>query len=277
MRTWASLALWAAVALAGCSARSVADGEGSTTEGGIGPGLTDDDGEGGEDGDWEGEKLDVMGEPPPDPPSYPWCLGDHECPSGEAWGFANECGETCLCEIGCETDADCPLPETGTVSPRCDGHCVLPCGQGVRCPGYMYCYPENGQCMWGTYNPGECDPEGGDFDQICARYCTTEASCIPECLCEGGMCPCDSDERQLECADTCPEWVEGLAAQSEPCSAWLQSWLWCITSASCAEVETFFTKYPDGLENQDVCADEYFEVATWCTDFTPLTEYDFPP
>ncbi len=66
--------------------------------------------------------------------------------------------EGCLCTYYCESDDDCPTPETGNAVPRCtpfgdvvengeSASCTLPCDEGTQCPDGMVCH--TGQC-WGT-------------------------------------------------------------------------------------------------------------------------------
>lgn len=106
--------------------------------------------------------------PPPgiDDDAYPWCSTDNEnaCDDG-IFGFGGGpmCTQGCLCIDQCVTDADCPVPATGTAAPECwdngpgfeNDRCILPCGGGEVCPDGMTCAPEWGDiCMW--VSPDEC-------------------------------------------------------------------------------------------------------------------------
>jgi hypothetical protein len=106
--------------------------------------------------------------PPPDidDAAYPWCSTDneHACDEG-IFGFSGGpgCMQGCLCVDQCMTDADCPVPATGTAVPECwdqgpgfeNDRCILPCGGGQACPDGMTCAPEWGDiCMW--VSPDEC-------------------------------------------------------------------------------------------------------------------------
>ena len=66
------------------------------------------------------------------------------------WGAAGGCNEigcyaepfNAICDHHCETDADCPVPETGDVEPVCHTGvraCQLPCGPGDTCPDGFTC------------------------------------------------------------------------------------------------------------------------------------------
>jgi len=81
-------------------------------------------------------------------------------------GEPGACGEAvrmggavdgCVCTYYCKSDADCPKPGSGTVTPHCEpfgdvvinGHtaaCVLPCGADDTCPDGMFC---SGTACWG--------------------------------------------------------------------------------------------------------------------------------
>ena len=110
--------------------------------------------------------------PPPgiDDDAYPWCSPDNEnfCTDG-MFGFINgtsDCMQGCLCVDDCMTDADCPVPSTGTAVPECwdkgpgfeNDRCILPCDGGQVCPDGMTCAPEWGDiCMWvSPMPPDEC-------------------------------------------------------------------------------------------------------------------------
>jgi len=97
--------------------------------------------------------------PPPDiDDTYPWCSTDNEYACDEGmFGFGGGCEQGCLCIEHCMTDADCPLPDTGSTVPQCwdqgpgfeNDRCILPCGGGQTCPDGMTCAPEWGDiCMW---------------------------------------------------------------------------------------------------------------------------------
>ena len=102
---------------------------------------------------------------------YPVCTADdsHRCAPVDdvgwrgSYGFAPEdgCWEACQCRHACEADADCPVPFSGSVAPRCvAGTCVLPCGDDAVCPMGMQCAESESLgaawCMWVTQT-APCD------------------------------------------------------------------------------------------------------------------------
>jgi len=92
------------------------------------------------------------------------CSADEYAPCSGESGSCSESTrnggdfEGCLCTYYCESDDDCPTPDTGTAKPRCrpfgdfeingeSAACFLPCDQTTRCPDGMFC--RGGEC-WGT-------------------------------------------------------------------------------------------------------------------------------
>lgn len=56
---------------------------------------------------------------------------------------STECEVTALCNYECETDADCPQPQSGSVVPVCHSICRLPCRETGECPDGMTCHHED--------------------------------------------------------------------------------------------------------------------------------------
>ena len=51
------------------------------------------------------------------------------------------CEMTALCRYDCESDADCPQPQSGDVVPVCDhAQCAMPCDDRSTCPDGMTCH-----------------------------------------------------------------------------------------------------------------------------------------
>lgn len=70
--------------------------------------------------------------------AFPVCatndLGEPVCP-GNLDRFGDDA--FCACLPSCEDDDDCPLPRSGSVTPRCDSgldRCILPCTPTDACP-----------------------------------------------------------------------------------------------------------------------------------------------
>ena len=73
------------------------------------------------------------------------------CEHGTFW-------EWCFHE--CETDSDCPQPETGDVAARCMvGSCHLPCSEGDACPQGMACFSPSVVGGWTSL-----------YSSVCAQY-----------------------------------------------------------------------------------------------------------
>lgn len=78
---------------------------------------------------------------------FPVCALDPEHPEDMPVcpGNLGRAGNTeyCACFPPCAADSDCPIPRTGTVTPRCDdGSCILPCGPSAVCPDGFACISE---------------------------------------------------------------------------------------------------------------------------------------
>jgi hypothetical protein len=129
---------------------------------------------------------------PVDPGPYGYCAAGEtsyypQCPFSSHGGWGDPelgvCGETCMCNYPCGTDADCPTPSTGTAVAVCSqtyrpGSCQIPCNNGETCPDGMSCLSYHGGenlCVW--FTTGEenfsCwvseDPDG------CSQYTTRDA------------------------------------------------------------------------------------------------------
>jgi hypothetical protein len=277
------LVLGALLAVGGCSTRTLggdgSTGGGNTDDGNDDGGWGGDDGDDGADGD-DDHKYDVMDPgdgddwPPPDPDNpYPNCF-EEECPGPGGWGMIGPCGETCMCSIPCNSDADCPRPLTGDAKPVCEYECMLVCDPQTICPDGMYCYPEGGQCMWGTYDPEECDPDGPGA--YCEQYCEMENLCLDMCGCDDGWCPCNSEQRYEECRRDCPTWLfEGDVPPDPECTYAASMWMECIVWLTCGEAVEFFMNYPDGHSPDAPCMPELGEARAYCPNFELLTEYGF--
>ena len=281
-----TMVLVALLALGGCSTRTLGgddgtdgggDGSDGGDDGGWGGDGGDDDGNDGGDGD-DDHKFDISpgdhgGPIPPPHDPYPNCF-ESECPSGVGWGMGSECGEVCMCSIPCNTDADCPWPWTGDAKPVCEYECMLVCDPQTICPEGMHCYPEVGQCAWGTYDPDECGP--GSTGEYCERYCEMENACLVMCGCDDGLCPCGSEQRYFECQRDCPTWLfDGDEPPGYECAFARDMWMECITSLSCDQAVEFFINYPDGFSADDLCVPELSEARATCPNFELLTEYEF--
>lgn len=186
-RTW----IWAGSVLAmsgwvvGCESDAVpletSGGEGGTSgSGGAPPG----------DG---GSSCELK--PDPDFGPYGHCpyigryLGGQEyaqlCDEGQSqWDGTQEgeCGG-CVCNVSCSDDEECPMPETGEVTPRCqDDLCMLPCDDGEACPDGMKCgeipYMTGKYCAWVTTEDNSlmCQYDLTEGDDICGKF-TTQAAC----------------------------------------------------------------------------------------------------
>jgi hypothetical protein len=88
-------------------------------------------------------------------PSYGLCHGEPGACSQATLHGTGTVIDHCLCNIYCMTDADCPVPTTGSAKPMCtpfgdvveNGHtasCLLPCDATHTCPQGMECY--NAEC-----------------------------------------------------------------------------------------------------------------------------------
>lgn len=74
-----------------------------------------------------------------------------ECDNAEFW---------INCRHECETDSDCPQPETGDVAAECVGSsCLLKCSDGDTCPD-----------GFGCWSPSEIGGWNSDYDAICVQY-----------------------------------------------------------------------------------------------------------
>jgi len=104
-------------------------------------------------------------------------------------------------------------------------------------------------------------------------YCDMEASCIPLCNSSAGYVPCTTKARSDYCHSYFQEWVDHFVMDGPDCVQSLMEWMGCVTTASCADVETFFRRFPDDLQPGDPCATEYLQAQ--CNNFEPLTEYEF--
>jgi hypothetical protein len=87
-------------------------------------------------------------------PALPDWFPSIECTASDGgctgWGGGGYCDESgcevgpfnTYCDLPCQSDADCPLPLTGTARPICHPGvhaCQLPCGDDVACPVGMAC------------------------------------------------------------------------------------------------------------------------------------------
>jgi hypothetical protein len=92
-------------------------------------------------------QASAEGEPEPTA-GYAFCSARLHCPevqqswypSGVGGGDAGICDQVCRCLPSCASDADCPLPESGSSEPLCTSTgCALPCDGEVDCPAGMRC------------------------------------------------------------------------------------------------------------------------------------------
>ena len=83
----------------------------------------------------------------PTDPLYPTCSGANVCADGsqDCYEFVDQNYNVVanICVPPCLSDADCPMPETGTAMPYCSDFsffCRLSCDDGLTCPNGMACY-----------------------------------------------------------------------------------------------------------------------------------------
>jgi len=162
------------------------------------PGDSDDGVDGGDDWDTgeDGNEpyMDIGGAPLPwdvgtegdcDPstgPAYACCRDwdDSLCGIKGSYGFSDACVSACMCAEPCATDPACPPPSSGTAEPYCDtddGHCRLPCGEGITCPDGMSCEPPgeaSGECYWIVEYPQTYECWSGRDPDVCAQHETRE-------------------------------------------------------------------------------------------------------
>ncbi len=110
---------------------------------------------------------------------------------------------------------------------------------------------------------------GSDGESVTAHfvtaYCDMEASCIPTCMVEDGVVPCDTPERRFEC--------EQIQIPYEtPCEIAEAHWFECMIQSSCEEVAQFFSAHPDNIKPTTPCAMDFDQ---FCDDWEPPTEYAF--
>jgi len=168
----------------GTDGGSGASGGGSGATGGSDDGS--DDGRGGTDGN-----EPVEGTPAPDDfpeftkGPYGYCslassgLPQMYCPeNGASGGGTDNCLEWCTCQVSCDSDEDCPEPETGSTPPRCDGgECVLSCA-GSTCPDGMRCIEMHSgeeQCAWAQEGEENLSCWLFEHPDYCEQFTTKEA------------------------------------------------------------------------------------------------------
>jgi hypothetical protein len=76
-----------------------------------------------------------------------------QCVGGRSWAPNNEtsvsgdCTVYAMCLYTCQSDADCPVPPTGTAQPTCrpenQRYCRLGCDNGETCPDGLTCIAVN--------------------------------------------------------------------------------------------------------------------------------------
>ncbi len=100
----------------------------------------------------------------------------HYCPENSSHGGGSgDCYQWCACQVSCASDAECPVPATGSSTPVCSsGSCVLPCGDDADCPEGMGCVDGQAECAWiqeGEDNLGCWLMENPDY---CSQFTTKE-------------------------------------------------------------------------------------------------------